>query len=77
VYVAQGAAVFSQNHRYVLIRYGPRKPFRIWVAVLDDSDVPKQVELSIARSQGKYDAMSGAEGPGLAKDFVDTVLKSR
>jgi hypothetical protein len=54
------------------------KPFRIWVSVLDDSDVPQQVELSIARSQGKFDAMSGAsEPPGVAKDFVDTVLRKR
>ncbi len=51
--------------------------FKIFVSVLDDSDIAEQIELSIARSKDNYSAMRGItnEPPGVAKDEVVTVKK--
>lgn len=65
----------SHHHRRTPEDNGVK--FKIFVSVLDDSDIAEQIELSIARSKDNYSAMRGItnEPPGVAKDEVVTVKK--
>jgi len=53
------------------------KKFKIFVSVLDDSDIARQIDLSIARDKGVFEAVPGASNhpPGVAEDSVVTVKK--
>jgi hypothetical protein len=54
------------------------QPFRLFVAVLDDSDIRQQIEMNIEREKdNRYRAMPGVIGhpPGAAEDSVDSIMK--
>jgi hypothetical protein len=51
------------------------KVFKIFAAVLDDSDIPKQIDLRLERYKDIYNPMNSPVPPGVAADYVETKKK--
>ena len=57
------------------------QPFRLFVALLDDTHIRQQIDMNIERAKGTYRAMPEVTdhppgvAPGVAEDSVDSIMK--